>query len=180
VSTPYQILLLHRQAGLEQLYEISGVKECPLRRYLWNVLILAAESTWLTCRCDIRDVNIMEIWMYVIVRWRFPQTTRIRVRKASAGLNPLKTSELFAFSNSHDKNIYPQLLFVIYEWSGRENQYYYESKIRKQVERDIVITEVDSTLLVWCLDRLNIRLCTVWPWDPKITHIPLIIESRLN
>jgi len=63
------------------------------------------------------------------------QTTRIHVWKASAGLNPLKTSELFVFFNSYDKNVYLQLLFVISEWSGQENQYY-QSKICKQVKKD--------------------------------------------
>ena len=43
--------------------------------------------------------------------------------------------EVFAFSDSHNKNIYSQRLLVISELSGGENQYY-QSKTRKQVERD--------------------------------------------
>ena len=63
-------------------------------------------------------------------------STCLRIRKASAELNSLNICKFFAFSNSHDKSIYPQLLFVISEWLGRED---HQLKIRKQAERDSIM-----------------------------------------
>ena len=58
--------------------------------------------------------------------------------------------EIFIFSNSHDKNIYPQQLFIISELSGGEAQeQYYQYKIRKHLERDSK-SWCDSTYMdVW-------------------------------
>jgi hypothetical protein len=59
----------------------------------------------------------------------------LHLREASAGFNASNLLKLFIPSNSHDKNLYPQPLFLISEWLGGEGQEY-QSKIRKHLEKD--------------------------------------------
>jgi len=77
---------------------------------------------------------------------------------------PPNLLEIFIFSNSHDKYIYPQQLFIISELSGGEEQYY-QYKIRKHLERDSMDAELTSQF--WQGIRMKGLFLT-----PPAVHVP--------
>jgi len=96
---------------------------------VWNILILVSESSQavaVACRAGVTCSDIFR---------KEREFLTLHLREASAGFNASNLLKLFIPSNSHNKNLYPQPLFLISEWLGGEEQEY-QSKIHKHLERD--------------------------------------------
>ena len=120
-----------RLAAFEPPYKIFEVKAHSLHEYS---TIGKKGPAWLYL-ISCRQALVLMSWCPCCMKWRFPQTARIHDSPPSGSIRWTQFPKSLTFSNSHNKNIYRQQLFIISEWWIGEKRYY-QFKIREHLERD--------------------------------------------